>query len=339
MGVRRCGFVKTAAILLLLLGVSVNALGQTANKICLDKALSSADDSTTVGELRASCQQKHAEDAAVANELEVPVYERNVIEERIFFEREFEGRPFVITAYGPNYILTSMMDSPNHAPFTELAGIPNPVEDNEMVFQVSIKAPLWRNVFGSNVDAYFAYTVRSWWQLFNKDLSAPFRETNYQPEIFLRGFTNHEILGMKVVGWNLGFNHESNGRADPLSRSWNRIIGSVVLQVTDDLNIGARAWYRIPEDETEDDNPHEYRYYGYGDVRAVWTPNRNTFTALLRPGTKETSYELTWSYPISSVFRIYAQYYNGFGESMLDYDYDIERIGIGFTMNDFLGKN
>ncbi len=59
----------------------------------------------------------------------------------------------------------------------------------------------------------------------------------------------------------------------------------------------------------------------------------------MRPGTQETSYELTWSYPISAVFRIYAQYYNGFGESMLDYDYDIERIGIGFTMNDFLGKN
>ena len=37
-------------------------------------------------------------------------------------------------------------------------------------------------------------------------------------------------------------------------------------------------------------------------------------------------------------FRIYAQYYNGFGESMLDYDYDMQRIGIGFTMNDVLGK-
>ncbi len=99
-----------------------------------------------------------------------------------------------------------------------------------------------------------------------------------------------------------------------------------------------RAWYRIPEDDIDDDNSHEYRYYGYGDLRAIRTPKRNTFTAMLRPGTQESSYEVTWSYPISSVFRVYAQYYKGFGESMLDYDYDMERFGIGIAMNDFLGR-
>lgn len=338
MCVRHHIFITRSAILLLLFSVAVDAAGQTTNKVCVVEALSRADDSMTVGELRELCRQTNAEGASEAKELEVPVYERNVLEERIAIERAFEERPFVITANQPNYILASMMGSPNQAPFTGITGVPNPVEDNEMVFQVSIKAPLWRNVFGTNIDTYFAYTVRSWWQLYNDDLSAPFRETNYQPEIFLRSFTNHELLGINVVGWTLGFNHESNGRSDPLSRSWNRIIGRVGLQLTDDLTMIARAWYRIPEDETDDDNPREYRYYGYGDVRAIWTPNRNTVTALVRPGTDETSYELTWSFPISKVFRIYVQYYNGFGESMLDYDYDIERIGIGFAMNDFLGR-
>ena len=338
MNVRHRVFATCLAILLLLFVLPVDAVAQTVYTTCLDDALSSADDSTTVGELRALCAQEPTGDAADETEFDVPVYERNVLEERFATEREFEGRPFVITAFQPNYILASTMDSPNQAPFTDITGVPNPVEDNEMVFQVSIKAPIWRNVFNSNVDAYFAYTVRSWWQLFNDDLSAPFRETNYQPELFLRSFTNHELVGIKIVGWDLGFNHESNGRSDPLSRSWNRIIGRVGLQLTDDLHIVARAWYRIPEDEADDDNPHEYRYYGYGDGRAIWTPNRNTFTALVRPGTDEISYELTWSYPISSVFRIYAQYYNGFGESLLDYDYDIERIGIGIALNDFLGR-
>ena len=339
MDVRHWDFVKSSAILLLLVGLPVNSFGQTANEICLSEAMSSADDSMTVGELRELCRQTHAEDTSADEEFDVPVYERNVVEERIGTEREVEGRPFVITAYQPNYILASTMDSPNQAPFTDITGLPNPVENNEMVFQVSIKAPLWRNVFDSNIDAYFAYTVRSWWQLFNDDLSAPFRETNYQPEIFLRSFTNHELLGIKVIGWDLSFNHESNGRAEPLSRSWNRIIGKVGLQVSDDLNLVARAWYRIPEDEEDDDNPHEYRYYGYGDVRAIWTPKRHTITALVRPGTEKTSFELTWSYPINSVFRVYAQYYNGFGDSLLDYDYDIERIGIGIALNDFLRRH
>ncbi len=59
---------------------------------------------------------------------------------------------------------------------------------------------------------------------------------------------------------------------------------------------------------------------------------------MIRPGTDETAFELTYSRPIGSVFRIYAQYYKGFGESLLDYDFEIERIGIGIAMNDFLAR-
>ncbi len=339
MGLRHLGIISSKFVLFALIWVCSNALGQTENRNCLVDALSGAEDSTTVGEIRAMCQQKGSEGAAMVDELNIPVYERNVVEERFRGEREFEGRPFAITAHQPNYLLWSTVDSPNQTPWVDLSGLPDPIDDNEWVYQISIKAPIWRNVLGSNIDAYVAYTSRSWWQLGNDDISAPFRETNYQPEIFLRSFANHKFLGLEVIGWDFGFNHESNGRAEPLSRSWNRIMSKVGLQVTDDLNMIVRAWYRLPEDEEDDNNPGEYQYYGYGDVRAIWTPNRNTFTALVRPGTKHTSFELTWSYPISSVFRIYAQYYNGFGESLLDYDYKLERIGIGIAMTDFLGRN
>ena len=58
----------------------------------------------------------------------------------------------------------------------------------------------------------------------------------------------------------------------------------------------------------------------------------------MRPGTEEFSYKLTWSYPISRVFRVYALYYNGYGESLLDYDYKNERIAVGIALNDFLTR-
>ncbi len=108
------------------------------------------------------------------------------------------------------------------------------------------------------------------------------------------------------------------------------------FEATDQISFLLRAWYRLREDAEDDDNPGMHRYYGYGDIRGIWTPNRNTFTAMLRPGTDKTSFEVTWSYPISNVFRVYAQYYRGYGESMIDYDYKNERIGIGIAMNDFL---
>ena len=123
-----------------------------------------------------------------------------------------------------------------------------------------------------------------------------------------------------------------------MSRSWNRIIGRAGIELNDNLALLTRLWYRIPEDDDDDDNPFEYKYLGYGDIRAIWTPNRHTVTAMVRPGTVHTSFELTWSHPINNVFRIYAQYYNGYGESLVDYDYDNERFGIGIAMNDFLQR-
>jgi phospholipase A1 len=288
---------------------------------CMLEAIATADDSTSIGEIRQACA--NSIDVLSTGEGEVvtsvPVYEQqDIMASRYAIETEIEERPFAITANQPNYILYTVMDKPNQAPFEDQTDVADPVQDDEMQFQVSIKAPVWRQMFGTNLDTFVSYTSKSYWQLFNDEFSAPFRETNYEPEIFVRDFSEYDFLGLKVAGWSLGFNHQSNGQTQRYSRSWNRIMAKSAISITDDLAVLARAWYRIPEDEEDDDNPGMHRYYGYGDFRAVWAPNRNTFTAMLRPGTRETSYELTWSYPISRVFRIYAQYYNGYGESLLD---------------------
>ncbi len=307
---------------------------------CLLNALKRAGSTTTVGELRKACEQQVGTTAESISEQPVEpalAYEQNALEARMADEAGTVERPFAITAYRPNYLLWSHMDKPNQPPFEDATTLSEPVDDNEMQFQVSIKAPVWRNMFGSNFDTYVSYTSRSYWQLFN-DLSAPFRETNYEPEIYVRDYTRHELLGLDLNGWSLGFNHQSNGRGEPLSRSWNRIMGRALVGTGDDLGFLLRAWYRIPESEKDDDNPGIYKYLGYGDIRAIWTPNRNTFTAMIRPGTKDTGFELTWSYPISQVFRVYAQYYNGTGESLIDYDYDMERFSIGIALNDYLQR-
>ena len=312
-------------------------VAQASTESCLLEVLEDADEATTVGELRALCRERPSEEATAPPTELVPVYEQSVLAERLSQEKAGEDSPFVITVHQPSYLLWSSWDEPNVDPFLPLDPTAQ-LEDSEMMFQLSIKALLWRNMFGSDFDGYFGYTTKSYWQLFNDDFSAPFRETNYQPEFFVRKVRDLD-KPFGIHGWELGLNHESTGRAEPLSRSWNRVIGRAGIGLTPDLNLLVRAWWRIPEDDEDDDNPGMHRYYGYGDVRAIWTPNRNTFTAMLRPGTQEFSYELTWSYPISNVFRVYALYYNGYGESLLDYDYKSERIAIGIALNDFLSRN
>jgi phospholipase A1 len=335
--------IKAATLLLALLyWQAAGAEDSTDVDRCLLEAIGTASASTTVAELRRRCESQSGDAAEALTEqpLEgVPVYERqSALEERLSEEAGVEGRPFVITPSRPNYILWTMMDNANQAPFEEALGIDDPLQDDEMQFQVSIKAPVWRNMFGTNLDTYVAYHTRSYWQLFNDDLSSPFRETNYEPEIYVRGDADYDLFGAEIARWYLGFNHQSNGRGGTLSRSWNRILGSTVVALDDDLSLLLRAWYRIPEDDDDDDNPGMHRYLGYGDIRAVWTPNRNTFTAMFRPGTDKAGFELTWSYPLSQVFRLYAQYYNGYGESLIDYDADIERISIGIALNDYLQR-
>jgi outer membrane phospholipase A len=38
------------------------------------------------------------------------------------------------------------------------------------------------------------------------------------------------------------------------------------------------------------------------------------------------------------VFRVYALYYNGYVESLIDYDYKNERFGIDIALHDFVGS-
>ena len=55
----------------------------------------------------------------------------------------------------------------------------------EAVFQLSAKHRIFKTRF------YFAYTQISFWQAYDENNSAPFRETNYNPDLFLVCEENH----------------------------------------------------------------------------------------------------------------------------------------------------
>jgi phospholipase A1 len=314
---------------LVLLGCCLSAHAAPTGELaeCLLDAIGTAAADTTVAELRALCD--------AGEEDPVVVDAGTSFSQQIAAEQQSLDRSYSLTPHNPNYLLAySLRNDPNDLnPDPEQGRL----DKQEAVLQVSVKFPLWREMLGSRNDLMFSYTSKSWFQAYNSALSKPFRETNYEPEIFLRHYGGPALpLGVKIAGWDLGYNHQSNGRSEPLSRSWDRIMGRMALDVTPALSMVLRAWYRIPESAEEDDNPDIHQYLGYGDVRAIWTPNRNTFTAMYRPGTQESGFQFTWSYPINDHFRLYTEYFNGYGESLIDYDRKVERIGIGFAINDYL---
>jgi phospholipase A1 len=257
---------------------------------------------------------------------------------------------YVITPHKKNYLLAfSYMKAPNQAPYIEGLIYPElqePIENAEVKLQISLKVPLTSSkIFLENDGLYFGFTLKSFWQLYNKELSAPFRETNYQPEIFYTTFLPQKLMDLPVFA-RVGFEHDSNGRTQYLSRSWNRAY--IMLGVlADDWGVSIRPWYRLEENtkvddgdpltlppSKGDDNPDITDYLGHYEVNAVYRVNEIEFSNMLRYNFKEKNgaLELDASFPIWNRLRGYVQYFNGYGESLIDYNAKTQRLGVGFLL-------
>jgi len=259
------------------------------------------------------------------------------------WELDAESRkdPFVIRLHRPNYILPW---SYNHSPNSDTAldyDRNAEAQNTEAKFQLSFKVKLWEDILGNDLDLWFAYTQLSLWQVYNKTFSSPFRESNYEPELLLNYRTDYNLFGLRGRIVNIGINHQSNGRSRSLSRSWNRITASAGFE-RENFNILLRGWYRFPESRHEDDNPKIMKYMGYGELWGTYYLKKHKFSVMFRNNLRadnKGAVQLDWSFPFPFVKqdRIagYIQYFNGYGESLLDYDKSTNRIGVGLMLMDW----
>ena len=257
------------------------------------------------------------------------------LSDRRQWEQESSRNPFSITTHRTNYLFpvsyNTNQDANNFREVTDASG-PN---NNEVKFQFSAKFNLAEDIFGNVGDVYFAYTQRSWWQAYNTDASSPFRETNYEPEGFIDFDSAWSALGWVNTRNRIAFNHQSNGRSDPLSRSWNRVYLESTLQRGDWALTLAPHW-RVPESDGDDNNPDIERFVGYGDIRlAKRLQNNHEFAGQLRgnPSTGNYGTQVDYSWPAFNGVRAHVQYYYGYGESMIDYDNRVHRLSLGFSLN------
>jgi len=241
-----------------------------------------------------------------------------------------------VTYHRSNYALAlSYNFRPNPAPLQEVDPEKTLVKP-EVTFQLSFKARLWRDILGKNLVLWAAYTQRSFWQLYNFDDSSPFRDTNYEPEVLLTLGTRLDLLGLNVRFVQLGFNHQSNGQSEPLSRSWNRVVANIGLE-RGPFSLLLKGWYRFPD--VDDDNPGLTHYVGFGEVWGYYFLKRHRLGVMVRDNLnfKENrgAVQVEWSFPMFAMMAGYVQYYFGYGESLLDYDHRVHRIGIGFILADW----
>ncbi len=136
----------------------------------------------------------------------------------------------------------------------------------------------------------------------------------------------------------LSLNHQSNGRAEPLSRSWNRIMLDFILE-RDDFYLSFKPWWRIPESGGADDNPDIKDYMGNFELRALQLYRDHTFGIMLRNNLQSDNrgaIQLDYTFPIKERLNGYVQIFNGYGESLIDYNHYSNRIGIGIMLTNWL---
>ena len=263
---------------------------------------------------------------------------RPALEQRLEKERDLARRAFAVLPHRPNYILHTYYSEPNVAPF--LAEDPNAdLQHQELKFQISLRVPLYNRMFGENGDLWFAYTQLSFWQAYNWAASAPFRETNYEPELGLTFHTDFALLGLRHRLFTVGFAHQSNGRSEPLSRSWNRLWASFQLE-RGNFVLAFKPWYRIPGDSADDNNPDILDFAGRAELRGAYKHGEQVFSFMLRNSLRaadnRSGYELDWSIPFSKRLKGFLQFYNGYGESLIDYNVRTRRAGLGVLVEDWL---
>ncbi len=306
----------------------------SATDACLAEAVRTAETGATAETLRTRCEGLE----------ELPQRARQ--------ERLTQNNEFILTPHKPTYILPfTVMSEPNQEPFSlaRVYEVNDWVNAKEAKFQISVKVPLtFKPMLTDNDVIYVGFTLKSFWQVYNDEVSAPFRETNYQPEIFYQTPLPWRPWDGNVF-FNLGMEHESNGRTQYLSRSWNRAyVKFAYLQPNWALSL--RPWYRLPEDAKPDDgdpstppaadgddNPDIEDFLGHHELQGVYKFGSIAVAATTRHNfaTGKGSAELGLSFPLYGKLKGYLQYFNGYGESLIDYNESIERIGIGILVTEW----
>ncbi len=270
------------------------------------------------------------------------VDERSELDRRLETETLLDTQYFTIIPHRENYLLPlSYMTHVNRSPETPTQQQVTPwpgMKPVETKFQISFKTELMRNVMPPKTHLWFAYTQVSYFQIYDQDDSAPFRETDYEPEAFVQYKLPTRILGYDSQYLIAGFSHQSNGRPDPLSRSWNRIYVAAVY-AKGPWAVLFKPWWRIPESRSSDNNPDLEAYMGYGELAVARKYNESTVKLVLHNNFRldsdnRGSVLVSWSFPLDGRFKGYVEYFNGYGESLIDYNIHRQRFSLGITLTD-----
>ncbi|PAF50079.1 hypothetical protein BKH43_06185 [Helicobacter sp. 13S00401-1] len=233
------------------------------------------------------------------------------------------------------------------------------LQQNEAKIQLSFKVALVRNFLWTGGALYFNYTQKFFFQFYNFQYSAPIRDIDFQPELMYNYPLDVKFLGGALSDVGVSLTHLSNGEGkgyrtqggevidfnrpfrDPpptgpdvigsASKSSNRAVFHAVWH-NDNLRVQLKGWAPLMQRRT---NPDLYDYLGYGRLDIAYRNNRNIFEAsIIGLGAKKANYigsfQLAYTFKLNDRVGLYFQYYYGYMDSLYEYNFIVNRVGVGF---------
>lgn len=233
-------------------------------------------------------------------------------------KRDFSNQPY-FGIYKDNYFI-----------FGPSVG-PKPTKENTNIkFQISIAQRLTRSTLPWGTYLYLFYTQKCFWNVLEN--SMPMTDLNFNPGI---GITKPLFVKNRYIGkMTFMIEHESNGRDSIQSRSWNRVALAANVFVTKNLMVHGKIWAPIVDGEN---NRDIVDYCGFCQFGAqVVSDNRRFSGGITVVPRKHFSSNVI----IDLSFRIFKdenqylflQFYNGYGEGLLEYNRYHSQVRVGLLI-------
>lgn len=243
----------------------------------------------------------------------------------------------------------------------------NKLQPVEMKFQVSFRVIFLQDRLCQHCEFDFSYTQTQWLQIYNKQDSSPMRDINFNPQINFNYIKPIPFLGGHITWLRIGYFHLSNGerknyqevgyqdsRNEGLtidSPNWltrSKSVDRIFVQgdwQKGNFEASIRLWWQSPKVISDDgDNVDLVDYVGYGDLKLSYKYRRNLFEMLVTNVFNnyfKASYwthfkgrvELGHTFLLTKRIGLYTQYIYGKGDSLYEYNFHVNRLGIGIRLN------
>lgn len=203
--------------------------------------------------------------------------------------------------------------------------------NSDVKFQISLGIRLTNNTLPLGTYLFLMYTQKAFWNVFQESL--PMRDINFNPGIGISRpfFVQNRYIG-KVT---LLLEHESNGKDGDASRSWNKVSLSGSALINEWLMVHSKFWIPIVDGQN---NKDILKYSGIWQTGFVaMTPSKKLslgVTLVKRAGWNlnfNTIVDFIWRVSDKTNLNLLLQYYNGYGENMIDYNQFHSRLRVGIV--------